>query len=263
MRRASIAGLLTLALLAGCDKRPKGVLSQDEMVSLLTDVEMADAYYNTAAPGERIDRRTLLASVMEKHGITQEEMDSTTAYYGRNIDEYALIYEKVGANLRKKTGKEETAVASDDIWPYARFAAFMPNGLGEGITFTFPAEDLERGSALEWGMRLTSTEGADVTLGVEYEGGLASYIKRSATGSKTLKVNLQTDTALQAKRIYGILHVPTASMPVWADSIRLIKTEFDSLNYSKIRQQHRIYPPLPKPLPEKVEGSVVADTVNS
>lgn len=234
---------LCCLLSAGCNKRPEGVLSEKETIELLTDLEMAQAYFSTSPPGHGITKDALTKSVLEKHGVSQEELDSTISYYGRNIDEYYLLYQKIEKNLQTKNGRLEGNKAGDDIWPYNRFAAFMRGQLADGLTFSFPADDLEPGSTLDWAMRLTNAEGIEMTLGVEYENGISSIVKKNTAGNTSVHLNLITDTTFSAKRIFGHLSVPTHTLPLWADSIRLIRTEFDSLEYQKFNSQKRIFPP--------------------
>lgn len=241
--------MMSFIMSGGCNKRPEGVLSENDMVDLLADIELAEAYYNTTAgPGSGITREMLIESVLQKHGVTHAELDSTMAYYGRNIDDYYALYEKVETKLRKRSneGTDEQTRQEDDIWPYSRFASFLPNQTSDGIVFSMGADEIQPGNTLEWAMRLTSTEGVELMLGVDYADGGSSLIKKNSSGTRTLQINLQTDTVRQPKRIYGVMKLPERARPVWADSIRLIKSEYDSMNYSKIRSQNNIWRPIVK-----------------
>lgn len=237
---------LSLTALCACDRRPEGVLSEKETIDVLADLKLAQNYYNIVGPGQkRIDRDQLTQSVLEKHGITQEELDSTFAYYARNIDEYYLLNSKIEKKLNTLSGREEEAEIKNDIWPYYKFSAFFPMQMTGGISFSIPATSLEKGNALEWRMHLSSPEGVTVLLGVEYENGVSEV--KNATGSRNLVVNLVTDTALNAKRIFGFLQAPETSRPLWADSIQLIKIESDPRLYTKPVNQKLIHKPKPKP----------------
>lgn len=257
MKNSLIIILVSLLSLGSCNKRPEGVLSESEMEELLTDLELADAYYLSSPSGS--DKAALTEAVLKKHGVSQEELDSTIAYYGRNIDEYYALYEKVEKRLQKKSGHAEEPSEEDDIWPYSRFAAYMPGQMSDGITFSIPAEDLAPGNSIDWRMRLSSAVNADIMLGVEYENGVTMIVKKNGQGGQPLQLNLITDTALVAKRIFGTMSIPTASRPIWADSIRLIKLEYDSLEYPRIRSQKKIYRSLPKPAVEEIPDTVTND----
>lgn len=256
--------LLVLILAGACTKRPKDVLDEKQMVELLADLQMAHAYYGSSgAAAPRPDREALDASVLEKHGVTQEELDSTIAYYGRNIDEYQALFVKVEKELRSRNGQVEEIVVENDIWPYSHFTVFFPTQMSDGINFSFPADELEPGDKIEWRMRLSSPQGVEAMLGIEYENGVTSLVKRSTSGNNTMKIELITDTARTATRIFGVITAPITSMPLWTDSIRLIKTEFDSLEYSRFRSQKRIYAPRPKPRPEPETPSDTTLTVSN
>ena len=228
-------------VLPGCNRRPKSILSEKEMVALLTDLQMAEAYYNTGGPSVNLDRNSLVESVLKKHGVSHTQLDSTLAYYGRNMDEYYMLYQKVEKNLKAENNRLEELDAANDIWPYSHYAAVFPNQLSEGIMFSMPASGVEPGNSLEWRLRLNTAVPADGLLGVEYENGLTSYVKKSLSGDNALKMNIQTDTALVAKRIFGSISFSEPDRYVWADSIRLIRLDLDSLNYNQIRQQRTIH----------------------
>ena len=258
--------LTVLALVTGlssCNKRPAGVLKEKEMVDLLTDMQLAEAYYNTQSPGsERISRKELTDAVLRKHGVTSEELDSTLAYYGKNIDDYYLLYDKVEKNLRKTSASSSEEVTSNeaDIWPYAKFAALLPGQTSDGITFSAPADGIEPGDRLEWKMRLsTMTEGM-MMLGVEYANGTSTVNSRNITRGSDYQLTLQTDTGRIITRVFGILTVAEDSRPLWADSIRLVRTEFDSLTYSRNYSQRRLYRPALKPKEQPVDTLITVES---
>ena len=264
MKRIASIALLCLCLTA-CDKRPEKVLSEGKLVDVMTDLEIADAYYNSgySAKNRTYNLEEIKASVLKKHGVTGEELDSTIAYYGRNIDDYYRIYNKVEQKLKKrnKSGDMEKEVEENNFWPYSDYALLTRNQTSNGIVFSIPMNGMESGSSIEWRMRLTATEGAEAVLGVEYENGTSSIIKKSASGNKNFKIPLQTDTAEQVKRVFGVMSSSSSAMPVWVDSIRLVKMEFDSLNYNRINQQKTIRPPRQKPLHAEPAPTVPATPV--
>lgn len=240
MRQLVLLLSMTL-LLAACTHRPKGMLSEKEMADLLADLEMAEAYYNTSVGDDYIDKETLRRSVLKQHGVTPEELDSIQAYYGRNMDEYSKLYDKVAENIRKRSQSGSPALnEGDNLWPYPSFAPVMANQATDGIVFSFPADKLEKGNSISWKMRLSSADGVETNLGVEYDDGSVTMARRKNVTDRTLEVELQTDTGKQAVRIFGNLTVPQRSKPLWADSIRMTRNDYDSLTYSSIYQQFNI-----------------------
>lgn len=248
--------LVFIFALCACNNRPKEVLPEDKMVDLLTDLQLAEGYYNTVGPG-KANRDAIINSVLTKHGVTQAQLDSTVAYYGRNIDDYYKLYGKVEKRIRNLsyTGTNDDIVESDDIWPYNRFAIMFPNQSSNGISFSIPADNVESGNLLEWKFRLPNQESVEATFGIEYSNGLISLSNRKLNGNRTISLELQTDTALTPVRVFGMMQSNQYARTLMVDSIKLVKTPFDSLSYYKLNSQKRIYPPAPKPRIQPVQNN--------
>lgn len=240
--------LLVAAGLTDCGNRPDDVLSEDKTIDLLADLQLAESYRNTpSVNGGNHSISDLQERVLKAHGVTEEQFASTMNYYGRNVDEYYELCDKVDAKIRKKgealngNVMEEENIGND-IWPYSHFAYFNSKGKTDGLRFSINQADIVPGERLEWKLNLTVPDGIEGFLGVEYGDGSASLSKRNSSGNKTFSISLQSDTAKAVKRLFGYLSIPERSFPVWADSIQLLKTPFDSIEYSKIRLQQNISP---------------------
>lgn len=252
-------------LMSSCSGKPDHVLDEGKMVDVMTDMQMAEAYYSTSSgPKTYVDKETLKESVLQKHGVSQEDLDSTIAYYGRNIDDYFRLYGKVEQKIRERSqGALAEIVGSEtDIWPYGSFAMLMANQASEGFTFSFPIPDVEPGTQLEWRFRVTKPEGVEAVFGVEYENGVSMVQKKNPGSSRSLSLALQTDTAVRAKRTFGFMTVPTSAMPLWVDSIRLVTIEFDSLTYNRIRSQKTIHPGVSEPKKTVQKTDTVQDSIS-
>lgn len=95
--------LLSLLLcLTGC--RPKGILHSWEMRKLLVDLHKTDALlqinglYNASTE----DKAIYYAQVLEKHGLTQAEFDSSLVWYTAHPQLFDKIYPKVLAELKEE-----------------------------------------------------------------------------------------------------------------------------------------------------------------
>lgn len=250
-------------LMPGCIKRPKGVLSEKETIDLLTDMQLAEAYLNNKGPSIPDSvRKAIGEGVLLKHGVTREQLDKTLAYYGENADEYATLFDKVDkrieARRKKLSGQMPTEnISENDIWPFSPFTLFSRNQSTDGLVFSLTGDALQPGDRLEWKMRLNNIQQADALLGVEYVDGSSTYIKRNIGGSKQINITLQSDTGKIIKRIFGYFNVGRFSLPLWADSISLNRTPYDSTNYSKVNGQTPYYGPRSRP------KRVVADTIST
>lgn len=100
--RANSSLLLLLSmvlLLAGC--RPRGVLSSREMRKVLVDLHRADAVLQVAGYnyGHDEDLAKYYQEVLNQHGITQAQFDSSLVWYTNNPQRFDKIYPRVVKDL--------------------------------------------------------------------------------------------------------------------------------------------------------------------
>lgn len=101
--------LLGLCLLVGCS--PKGVLSRRQMVDVLVDLHKTEAILTVAGYnfGHEEEFGKCYYVVLDKHGITQAQFDSSLVWYTKHPERFDKIYPKVVARLESdlKTWEEE------------------------------------------------------------------------------------------------------------------------------------------------------------
>lgn len=97
--------ILLAVLLSSCNKGKtdishEKIVPEDTLVSILTDIHLADAYFSVKRT-ERIpfERKDLYESILREYDISRSRFDSTINHYTNHIDQYELLYEKVMANL--------------------------------------------------------------------------------------------------------------------------------------------------------------------
>lgn len=97
-----IVFLLIAALWIGC--RPNGILSSRQMREVLVDLHKADAILQVSGMqhGYDEDRNIYYATVLESHGITQSQFDSSLVWYTANPQLFDKIYPKVLAELESE-----------------------------------------------------------------------------------------------------------------------------------------------------------------
>jgi hypothetical protein len=100
-----------ILVLTGC--RPKGILHSWEMRSLLYDLHRTDALLViSGAQHENTGVRNIYyAEVLEKHGVTQAQFDSSLVWYTAHPQLFDKIYPKVVARLK---ADEEAFVAANE-----------------------------------------------------------------------------------------------------------------------------------------------------
>ncbi len=246
-------------ILTGCDKRPKGVLSDSEMESLMTDLMLAEAVENSSEGRKLPDsvRNSLGEAVLRRHGVDRATLDSTFAWYGRNLDDYYKLYSRIDKRLtkmRKESGGSEQSQNQNDIWTLPKHLVLSPSGFGNSFTFKMPGEVLSGGEELHWKMKMNGFSAVNVLLGVDYTDGTSSVTKREYQGGN-VDISIIADTARQTKRIFGYLTADRKNMPIIADSIALIKNPFDSITYAGFVYQKLITPPAKRKIIE------ITDTV--
>lgn len=248
----SIFSILVL-LASGCSKRPKDILSEDKMVAVMTDLQIAEAYDRSGdAQGflQGKDRELLGRGILMQHGVTPEEIDSTLAWYGRNMDEYPKLYKKIDAELNRRqlkyaraAGESENEGSSADLWPYSRHFVIDDNSLTGGIVAHIPPTDLELGDRLIWKMIVEGSSARNLTLGVDYSNGTSEVFKQANRGfDKWVELSLQTDSALEVTRIFAIADFDRSSGRVRVDSVQLTHLPFNREEYKKGGFQRSIKP---------------------
>ena len=90
------------------------VLGKKEMASLLTDVHKGESLIEINHNQFSSDsmRRVMKQSVLDAHGVTQQQWDSSLSYYGRNIEQYIELYDIVIAGLEQELKNVNSRVNS-------------------------------------------------------------------------------------------------------------------------------------------------------
>ncbi len=110
MRRSKlhISLLLLLALsVFACGRTPGGVISTSKMADLIVDLQLAEAYIEShgAEFGNDSTKLVLKQSIFKKHGISQQEYDSSLVWYAHNMEEYNRAYDKAVKKLKNRYDK--------------------------------------------------------------------------------------------------------------------------------------------------------------
>lgn len=94
-----LIGLFLTVLLVGC--RPKGILHSWEMRDIMVDLHKTDALLQVSGLqfGHNDVADIYYAEVLEKHGVTQAQFDSSLVWYTAHPQLFDKIYPKVLAKL--------------------------------------------------------------------------------------------------------------------------------------------------------------------
>lgn len=226
-----------------CVKRPEGVQSDSKMVSVVADMTLADAYLGVQMGDNRAKREAMAKYILDKHGISQAEYDSTMSWYARNSDAYYEFSEKVEKELRIKRAKikgaQLTNVVQNDLWPYPRMAVISPLGATDGFDFSVPTVDVKPGERVRLKMRFNNSSDGKILFGVEYDNGIHDYITASIR-NRNVEVTVQTDSTQTVRRIFGNMRLNDGvSRTLWLDSISMATLPFDSIEYFNLHAQRQ------------------------
>lgn len=250
--RLSILLPFICLLFIGCDKRPKDVLSDDEMVKLITDMEIAEIYIhdNTQTMYNDSMRDKTMQYILDKRGIDKAKFDSTMTWYGKNIDIYRDLYAKVDAELTRRQnialGEDvgETMKPGTDLWPYSSHLLISDLGNINALVFSFTSDQIEKGDRLNFRAKTFGLKSGSALLGVDYDNGMSAYSYTNQNGNDRVDISIQIDTAKNVKRIFGYVRSKDVKqMPIWLDSIALERMPFDSTQYYRIYSQRKGYEP--------------------
>lgn len=241
------------------------------MVALMADMQIAEAYMQNHNYGYQTDsiRDSAVQWALDRRGISKAEFDSTMTWYGKNLDEYRDLYEKVDKELTKRqkriSGEEIIETDYSDLWPYSRHIMIAETGNTNSLSFTFPTDQLSKGDKIMWKMHVNGNPAVNLMLGVEYDNGTSGYVSQSNNDVRKLDISFQTDTSLQVKKIYGYVRVKEDRyLPVWIDSISLQASPLDSTQYYRVHSQRKVGVPkriiMAKENEEKGESDSVPTT---
>ncbi|MDR3652533.1 MAG: DUF4296 domain-containing protein [Paludibacter sp.] len=93
--------LAFILVLSACDGRPSGVLSQNKMTKVLTEMHKTDATMSEKGMyyGIYSKKSPYYKFILDKYGITQAQFDSSLVWYTNNPLKFERIYDDVILNL--------------------------------------------------------------------------------------------------------------------------------------------------------------------
>ncbi|PVH27119.1 DUF4296 domain-containing protein [Sphingobacterium corticibacter] len=117
MRASFFVLILLILLLASClEKRPEGILKEDQVTKLLTDVHMLDGYLQTLP----IDSSQKVIDTLYRQLLSHYGLDSVA--FERNLDYYyadPVLTEKIYTNIQKQLSDAERDFNRADSLRYA------------------------------------------------------------------------------------------------------------------------------------------------
>lgn len=84
--------------------RNKYVMSKSKMEKVIYDLQLSQAIFDTQRNDFQTDedKKALVESVLKKHGITQQILDSSLVWYSKNMAQLIRINDSVSARLKRE-----------------------------------------------------------------------------------------------------------------------------------------------------------------
>ena len=259
MRHRSLlvpASLILLGVAGACDRTPDYVLKK-QMVDLLTDIHKAEGVVdlNRTRYGSDSMRKVMKQSVLLRHGVTQEQFDTSMVWYGHNIERYIEVYDDVIARLESEVAEVDAdqggarvdmAVVGDsaDAWPESRMHRYFYGQPDAMVRFNLRRdENWETGDIYTWRFYKSNMQSPlYYAIAAQYTDGTSDYMTGTTTGQGWSEIVMQIDTARTAQNVYGFATVsPAPGEVAYIDSIALVRTRFSPDHYD--RASVRTYTP--------------------
>ncbi|MCD8178726.1 MAG: DUF4296 domain-containing protein [Tannerellaceae bacterium] len=188
-------------------------------------------------------KESLYESVFRKHKITQETYDSSLVWYGKNLDIYMAIYDRIRKDLDQRItdlGDIQASAAptakndSVDIWPRRPYLAFSPEAFFNGVVFDIkPERNYSSGSNFVlglrvWGLNPNMKQRPEIRLSVE-QGDTILTVNNTITKDGYYETRLQSLPTRQVKRVFGYIRLDNAGndyYKVYADSLNLMRYNY-------------------------------------
>lgn len=254
MRRLTLYVLLLVTV--SCSKIPSYVIDKDEMAAVLADIHVGESVVDLNRKDYMGDslRMLMKQSILDRHGVTPEDFDTSMWWYSHNITQYIELYDKTIEILERRiadTGNriaaENVSLAGDsvDVWSTARTLSFGRRAPSQYITFSLSSDDnWERGDYYTWrGKFFNNSETSTWVLAAEYTDGSSEFISSEFSGDGWHELSFVADSTRTASKIYGYLHgISRGESTMRVDSLMLVRNRLTTERYRKHYNQTRIKP---------------------
>lgn len=232
----SAFGLLMMG--TACSRRPDDVMSPKDMVSLLSDLYIAEAYASSSPAYATDDsmKIVLRQGVLADHKTNEKNFTRSLDWYGHNIDELGEIYEDVEAQLEQETKsptekKVGGSKSSDkekengNLWEEVTRVSISPRTNTDRVSFEIDGSKIKKGNnQLVWEFSTPYLPGRiSAFIGADYTDGTFNHSSRTYTSAGPAQIIFDLLPDKNVKRVFGqVTYTPVNRETVFVDSLRLI-----------------------------------------
>lgn len=247
MKRALFV-ILSILIMASCHRHPDYVIGEKEMEDLLVDIHKAEAVIesNYNIYNNNATKKKLREAVFLRHGVTQEQFDTTLVWYGHHIDKYMEIYDRVAERLRAENEEAKKLLAEEnsqtmtqpgdsvDVWKQKRFHLFdsrLPSNL---LTFDIATDENFRiRDYFELRFKVLMLPELNVKpqvyMAVRHVNNDLAYNWVDVEKEGWCTLSVQADSAKSISRVFGYIVLPMQLVPgkMYVDSLSLIRRHYN------------------------------------
>ena len=269
-----------LLIFAACSNRPKGVLDQEDMVNLLTDMHKLDgALVESGLMFSNDTTKTKYYNfIFAKYNITKANFDSSLVWYTKNPQEFNNVYNKVLANLtiqekEVKSGKYhfidsvELAKVKSEIWNKRTKYVLTKDSTRTRLNFEIVDTNFLYGDVfvLRFLLRIAPEDSCtkqQVALRINYKNGKVDSAFAPAHHDSLLRcytIKLPALRKLKIKSVSGELLGSKAykgKLHATLDSITL-KRKFNPIQQDSLRKLVQKLEPKRKLIPQKAKADSI------
>lgn len=237
----------------GCNRVPDNVIQPDEMADLLADIHTAESVVemNYGRYSSEDSRMELKQAILDKHGVTQADLDTSFMWYGAHLDKYMAVYENTTEILQDRLDKNQAIEAeqaslsvsgdSVDVWAQPRRYVCNVRSATKYVTFKLAADNnWSKGDSYTWRAKFFNNRG-NVRWGIvaEYDDGTTEVLNDQFTTTGWQQMTFYTDSTRRAKAVRGYLQIEPQpnSTSTYIDSMQLVRNRVNSQRYNQRYRQ--------------------------
>lgn len=259
--------VIAAIMFVGCKPGiPGRYLQPDEMADILYDYHLAEGVVNSSMPNDSIAMRTYQTSILEHHGVSRADFDSSMVYYTRHTDLLKDVYTKLADRFSRESeamggvsiGAGEFASSDTaNVWRQSPSFVLSPYAATNRFTFEMKTDtawhegdrlilDFDAKFIYQDGMR-----DAGAVLAVVYDNDSTEYVSNSVMSSTHYTMQISNAGRLRIKAVRGfwMLSGDQSSSVASMATLKLLVVS----NVRLIRMHTQ--PPAPPASTESVEGS--------
>ena len=245
-----ICMLFLAACIMACGvERPKGILSDKEMEEVLYDYHAAKVLGDNEPSSQKYKTTIYYMSVFRKHNITEEQFDSTLAWYSKNPETFNKVYQKVIKRIQDEKGALERSIAisgkgrsstmkgdSVNIWNGVPMFTLTGLPYDNRVTFHFENDlNFEDNDTLKLNarirylnattQRIRAEEAAVISLSLRYRNDSVISRLQKVTTDRKQTFTLYANSLGRIREVYGFIYFPKQkdNRIMLADSVSLIR----------------------------------------